>query len=228
MNEETLSVFVDESGILNASDSTSRFYILAFVFHDQSIDVSLAANDLDRDWDGIGLKRLCFHTAPIIRGNAGFEYMNWDMRRKIFSRMMGFLRRVDFKYHCLAVDKRYCNSTEQILGQLGSQFEQFMNSCRDFKRFDTVKVYYDCGQTPITNFLHQYFGTLGTANVEFARTVEPQRYKLLQIADFVCTMKLLEMKLAEYGTMSACELRFFGGVRRFRHNILRCAKVKEI
>ncbi len=142
--------------------------------------------------------------------------------------MMGFLRRVDFKYHCLAVDKRYCNSTEQILGQLGSQFEQFMNSCRDFKRFDTVKVYYDCGQTPITNFLHQYFRTLGTANVEFARTVEPQRYKLLQIADLVCTMKLLEMKLAEYGTMSACELRFFGGVRRFRHNILRCAKVKEI
>ena len=37
MNDNTLSVFVDESGILNESDASSRYYIIAFVLHDQSM-----------------------------------------------------------------------------------------------------------------------------------------------------------------------------------------------
>ena len=49
MSEKTLSVFVDESGIWNESESSSRYYIVALVMHDQSIDVSQAIDSLDRD-----------------------------------------------------------------------------------------------------------------------------------------------------------------------------------
>ena len=87
MSEKTLSVFVDESGIWNESESSSRYYIVALVMHDQSIDVSQAIDSLDRDIASLGVVNLCFHAAPIIRGNGMFEILSAELRRKIFSRI---------------------------------------------------------------------------------------------------------------------------------------------
>ncbi|MBO5128717.1 MAG: hypothetical protein J6B95_00010 [Oscillospiraceae bacterium] len=101
MNNKTLSIFVDESGILSELDGSSRFYILTLVLHDQSVGIENQVQSLNRDLDSVGIANLCFHAAPIIRANGSFEFMNWDLRRKIFSRMMGFVRGVDFKYQAL-------------------------------------------------------------------------------------------------------------------------------
>ena len=97
MRKMTLSVFVDESGIWNESDASSRYYIVSFVLHDQSVDVTEAISALDRDMASLGIVNLYFHAAPIIRGNGIFEILSEELRRRIFSRMMGFVRKVDFK-----------------------------------------------------------------------------------------------------------------------------------
>ena len=72
MSEKTLSVFVDESGIWNESESSSRYYIVALVLHDQSFDVSEAISSFDRDIASLGIVNLCFRAATgcgIIRGS---------------------------------------------------------------------------------------------------------------------------------------------------------------
>ena len=229
MSGKTLSVFVDESGIWNESDAFSRYYIVAFVLHDQSIDISESIAALDRDLASVGIVNLCFHAAPIIRGNGAFSILSAELRRKIFSRMMGFVRRVDFKYHCLCVDKHYCDTTDQMMDKLERQMREFITATKSLTGgFNHVKVYYDCGQALITGLLHRGFEELNVPDVEFAQSVKPIRYRLFQVADLICALRLLEMKLETEGRLSASEFKFFGGVKAFRHNVLRRIKPKEI
>lgn len=229
MSEKTLSVFVDESGILNESDMFSRYYIIALILHDQSFDIAESVNALDRELATCNIVNLCFHAAPIIRGNGMFSILDANLRRRIFSRMMGFARRIDFRYHCLSVDKHYCDTTDQILNRLGHQIDEFMGKNMSyFSDFSKIKVYYDCGQPPITNFLHSHFVRTNIPPVEFAQSVQPRNYKLFQVADLICTLRLLELKLEIEGRLSPSEFRFFGGIKAFRHNILRQIRCKEI
>ena len=59
-----------------------------------------------------------FHAGPIIRQEKGYELMNRHFRGRIFDRMMNFARKVEFKYHCIDVDKRFVTSTLQIATKL--------------------------------------------------------------------------------------------------------------
>ena len=81
MKKRTLSIFVDESGILNESERISRYYILTLLLHDQDFKIDKFVRELDRSLDSVGIANLCFHTGPIIRANESFEFMNWDLRR---------------------------------------------------------------------------------------------------------------------------------------------------
>ena len=229
MREMTLSVFVDESGIWNESDASSRYYIVSLVLHDQSMDISEAVAALDRDIASLGIVNLCFHAAPIIRGNGMFEILGAELRRKIFARMMGFVRKVDFQYHCLCVDKRYCDTEEQMKDKLERQMREFIETAKSrMNGFSCVKVYYDCGQTYITHLLHKGFGELKIPSVEFAQSVRPRQYKLFQVADLICTVQLMAAKLESEGRLSPSEFRFFGGVKSFKRDVLRRIKAKEI
>lgn len=229
MSKRILSMFVDESGILTESAARSRFYILTLLCHDQSYSIKTYADALDSDMTSIGIANLCFHASPVIHANDQFEFLTWDLRRKIFTRMLGFARRIKFSYHCIVVDKKYADGPEQIASRLYEQMSGFVSAhCGMFGGFDSLKVYYDCGQKPITNLLHKFFAEWHTVPVEFAQAVEPRRYKLFQIADLVCTLKLLETKLQMNLPFSNSEMRFFGGPRNFKRNYLRFVKGKEI
>ena len=118
MSKRTLSIFVDESGILTESAARSRFYILTLLCHDQSFPIKPHADALDSDMTTIGIANLCFHASPVIHANDQFEFLTWDLRRKIFTRMLGFARRIKFGYHCIVVDKKYTGSPEQIASRL--------------------------------------------------------------------------------------------------------------
>lgn len=210
MQKKVLSVFVDESGKFQYPDSDSRFYIVGLVFHNQGFDVGDLVSRLDADWLRMGLANFCFHAGPLIRGEKGYRFMMREQRAAIFARMMLFARQMDFSYHCLLVDKKFVTSVRQIVQELQTQLSGFLNSSAlDADEFEGIKVYYDCGQAPITNLLHDTFeARLGT-RVEFAQAVRPEKYKLFQLADLVCSVKLVEAKLSVGVKMTVDECRFF-------------------
>ena len=83
----------------------------------------------------------------------------WKQGR-IFSRMMAFARRVDYRYHCLSVDKKFIDSPNQILGRLKTGLADFIAEHQDvISSLGCVKIYYDCGQSPVTRMLHEVFET---------------------------------------------------------------------
>lgn len=229
--EKVLSAFVDESGMFKYPDPDSRFYIVGLVFHDQSFDIGSLVRHLDQNADAIGLDTdvFTFHAGPLIRQEKGYALMNRHFRGRIFDRMMTFARKVDFRFHCLDVDKKFITSALQIATRLKSELEDFLSTHKaEIESLGRVKVYYDCGQSPITNLLHQTFTSNLGCPVEFAQGVKPENYKLFQLADLICTLHLVELKIKNGEQMTHSEFRFFGSPRTFERNVLRKIRSKEI
>ena len=83
-------------------------------------------------------------------------------------------------------------------------------------------------QTPTHRFIFIAFENDVGCSVEFVQNVRPAKYRLFQLADLVCSLKLIELRLASGGTMTESEYTFFGDPKAFKHNILRRIKRKEI
>lgn len=220
MSNIELSVFVDESGSFTYPDEHSRFYIISLVLHRQEDSITEQISTLDSKLASLRLDNLCFHAGPIIRHEDGYEYMNWELRNCIFSAMMAFARRVDFKYHCICVDKKFVTSASQIVDRLKSGLNDFALMVRGRVQ-GKIKVYYDCRQSVVTRLLHEAFASAFGSNVEFAQKVRPVNYKLFQVADLVCALSLIDQRLRLGLQMTSSEERFFGGVRKFKRVYLK-------
>jgi len=231
MKRSKLSVFVDESGSFLYPDNGSRFYVIGMVLHDQSIDITPQLAEMDRAIDEIGIdaETFVFHAGPLIRREQGYEFLNRRLRERIFARMMTFARKVDFKYKCIFVDKHYVTGPVQLAARLKGALTDFVSANKTtLERLDCVKIYYDCGQSAVTNILHDVFENTLSCTIDFAQNVRPAKYRLFQLADLVCTITLIALKLDSGMTMSKSEARFFGGPKAFKHNFLRRIRAKEL
>ncbi|MCR4612104.1 MAG: DUF3800 domain-containing protein [Lachnospiraceae bacterium] len=69
----------------------------------------------------------------------------------------------------------------------------FHDQYEEFLSFDEVKLYYDNGQIEVSKMLSSVFNAL-RPNPTFRR-VMPKEYKLLQVADLLCSMELVRLKI---------------------------------
>lgn len=81
-----------------------------------------------------------------------------------------------------------------------------------------MKIYYDNGQVELNKILSTVFNTL-LDNVEFKK-VKPADYRLFQVADLACTLKLIELKLDNH-ILSKSELTYFESERVLKKNYLK-------
>ena len=232
MNDQNiLSAFVDESGNFGDPDDLARYCIVTLVFHRQSLSIAQFVDELNRANYDLGLdpESFQFHMGPLIRQEDEYAAMSRPMRGKILDRMMTFLRKVDFKYHCVCVDTKFINTKQQIFDHLKSQLVDFLHQNHlEVDALDRIKIYYDAGQKQVSKLLEEVFAENVVCPVEFAQGARQEAYKLLQVADLICTTRLIELRLSDGGKMTHSENRFFGGPRDFQRNILKRIKRKEI
>ena len=218
MAERVLSTFVDESGSFDSSTTPSRFYVISLVFHDQSISITPQIAALEETLARLGHPSLCLHAGPIIRREDEFRVLDVGVRRKLFYAMTAFARTVPVFCRSFCVDKRYFSSPEAIRRSLIAQLHDYMvTHGDDFSRYEHVKVYYDNGQIQVKEILKQTFSTL---NSEFQINVTPERYRLFQVADLICTFRLLKAKHHAGLPLSKSEEFFFFGARALYKNYL--------
>ena len=223
MNE--LSIFIDESGDFGEYDYRSPYYIIAMVFHKQEHSIHEAVDKLNHELSYMGLNNLCIHTGPIIRREEIYTNMDIHERRRIFNKMIAFIRQVDIRYRCFFIEKKNIKDIVEASGKLSRQISQFIMGHYDvFLGVETVKVYYDNGQVEVSKILSSVFNAL-LSNVEF-RKVMPENYKLFQAADLFCSMELVRLKM-ENGMISKSEEIFFGNMRDLRKNYLKPLQKKE-
>lgn len=85
--------------------------------------------------------------------------------------------------------------------------------------------YYDNGQVEVTRILSSVFNAL-LENVEFKK-VFPTDYRLFQVADLICTLKLTELKMLGHH-LSKSEVYFFNDERTLKKNYLKPLSKKEM
>lgn len=225
-----ISIFVDESGSFSpaGADMHSPYYLLCMVFHDQADDISHEIELLHEAFRQTGFDPdQVVHAGPMIRREDEYRSMPREVRIRIFRRMMIFLQKAKFKYKCFKLFKPYNSGDNAIHDSLLQTIVGFLISRRDdFNSYDRLKVYYDNGQAQITSLLKEAFA-IYSAKVEFATDVSPERYRLFQVADVICTLELAKAKLSTSGTISESEERFFGGIKNFKKNYLKPLARKE-
>lgn len=220
-----LSIFVDESGDLGEYDHHAPYYIISMVLHDQNYNLDSELSALEENLSNLGWPNHCVHAGPVIRSEE--EYKGYDLpdRQKILKRMMSFVRHLDIQFKSIYIEKKHIEDSVEATGKLSKQLANFIRDNMEyFCSYDIVKVYYDNGQVEVTRILSSVFNAL-LENVEF-RKVLPADYRLFQVADLICTIKLAELK-SEAHILSKSEKFFFGDERTLRKNYIKPLNQKE-
>lgn len=205
--ENVLSVFVDESGDFGEVKERPSYYLVTLVFHDQKHDISQQIKKLEESIKSSGIGIEYIHTGPIIRREAVFTNLSIDDRRKMIFKILNFMKVCPIKCATVVVDRKTADNKVQLSGKISKALtEVFLKHDEFFRSFDAINVYYDNGQDELSAVLNAVFSAR-YENVEFKKA-EPQKYRLLQVADFICSIELLRIKMKE-NRLSSSEKKFF-------------------
>ena len=222
-----LSIFVDEAGVLGPYKVNDPYYILSFVFHNQEIDLSNELIHLEESFSNLGFKAQSFHAGQIIRREEEYRDVDREVRKKLFMIMISFLRRAPIQCKTIYLEKKHLEDDTELVDRLSVELQRFLlEHLEYFLSFDLIKIYYDNGQIPIgLMFSSVFIKTL--SNVEL-RKVIPSDYRLFQVSDMLCTLKLIELKL-ERKQLSKSELAFFNySDKMLKKQYLRIVKMKTL
>ncbi|MBQ0054657.1 MAG: DUF3800 domain-containing protein [Synergistaceae bacterium] len=225
MQDNVISVFIDESGDWGSYRQHSPYYIVALVFHSQTTDISCSVQQLKQYVCSISSKDT-IHTGPIIRGETVYKKIPLGIRQKLFNAICNFTRKVDVTYSCVKLKKTDCADSFDMSATLSNLIARTLRSNYDMLlSADKIIVYYDHGQIELNKIIYSVFAALFSC-VEF-RKIEPLRYTLSQVADLVCTIELLAEK-ANSNSLTKSELIFFGNTRNFKKTYLDKLRKKRL
>ena len=221
-----LSIFIDESGDFGETRDNRDYYLVTFVFHEQSNDISSEIKKLDENLKFLDKKIEYIHTGPIIRKEGVFENYSLDERRQIIYKIFNFAIKCPVRYHTIAIKRREASDKVQLSGKLGKSISQLLNEHSDYiSSFDKVIVYYDNGQRELGSILNAIF-SVKLSNVEF-RKADPREYRLLQVADFFCSIDLLRIKRDE-SRLSKSEEKFFYKPNELKKTFIKGIEKKKL
>lgn len=221
-----LSIFIDESGDFGEYSYHSPWYIVSMVFHDQENSIEEPMVYLERELARLGLQNHCIHTGPIIRKEEEYLNMDYFERRKIFNKMVTFVRQSKIKFKSFYIEKKHIEDMVDASGKLSKQIANFIREHYDyFLSYDLIKVYYDNGQVELSKILSTLFNAF-LPRVEF-RKVTPSDYRLFQVADMICTFQLIKLKIEEH-KFSKSEQKFFGNINDLKRNYIKIINRQDI
>ena len=224
MNE--LSVFIDESGDFGEITERPSYYLVTFVFHEQEKDIANAVRHLEESVLNAGFDVEYIHTGPVIRREEVFSRYSIDDRRKLLYKMLNFVNVCPISCITAKVDRKEAPDKVSLSGKLARAISNAMSAHQAyFLGFDKIIVYYDNGQSELSAILNAVFSIQFT-NVEF-RKAEPQKYRLLQAADFICSMELLRIKRDEK-RLSKSEEKFFYKPQELKKTFLKSIDKKSL
>jgi len=218
-----LSLFVDESGDFGTE---SDYYVVTLVLHEQDRDITAMVIRLAAELAACGLDaEHAIHTGQAIRGEDVYRGMPIEVRKREFTRLFAFARRVPATHEAFSFRKREFSDRLHLKGAISRALSLFLrDNAAYFLSFERVIVYYDNGQAEITDVLNTLFNAF-FFEVDF-RKVMPVQYRLFQVADLFCTLELLRVKAAD-GNLTRSDLRFFTNRRALLRDYLSKLEAKR-
>lgn len=195
------------------------YYLIALVFHDQTVSIAQDIEFLRRRVADQGFRDdHAVHAGPLIRREADYVHLVINARKKLFRSLFDFTRKTPIGFKAFVFRKREFTDHDALVSSMSREIGSYVReNLVIFQSFGRIVVYYDGGQKEITNLINTVLNTLLEAEV---RRVRPSDYRLFQAADMICTLELLAAKL-EDGSLSKSEDEFFGGARNLKKNYLK-------
>lgn len=166
------------------------------------------------------------HTGPVIRREEVFAKYSIDERRKLLYKMLNFVNECPISYLTVIIDRKEAMDKIALSGKLAKVINRAINEHMEFfSDFDKIIVYYDNGQIELNAIINAVF-SIQFSNVEF-RKAQPQKYRLLQAADFICSMELLRIKRDEK-RLSKSEELFFYKPQELKKTFLKSVEKKKL
>ena len=223
MSEKLLSVFVDESGDFGKLDNKCPNYYVTMVLHEQAIDIAEDVKQLENKLSYWGYPNHYIHVGPLIRREKPYTEETREFRKSIFNTLYHFISHVPVKYIAISMNKAKCKEQTKIsyTDQLSRLLKIGLSDNLEYlTSFDKVILYYDYGQDELARILIATFNAF-LPNVEI-RHVNPVDYRLLQVADFICTVEMT----ADKNELTKSEHDFFGSRKSFKSNTLKSVRKK--
>lgn len=221
-----LSIFIDESGDFGEMKERPAYYLVTFVFHNQDNDIEEQVSKLNESVRASGFNVEYIHTGPVIRREEVFQRYSIDERRKLLYKMLNFVNSCPISYLTVVIDRKEATDKIALSGKLAKIINRALSEHIEFfSDFDKIIVYYDNGQVELSTILNAVF-SIQFSNVEF-RKAEPQKYRLLQSADFICSMELLRIKRDEK-RLSKSEEHFFYKPQELKKTFLKSIEKKKL
>ena len=221
-----LSIFIDESGDFGIAKEWPAYYLVTLVFHEQADSIVEPIRNLENSMKSSGFDLDYIHTGPVIRREDIFWRFNIDERRKMLYKMHKFVNDCPITYATLVVDKREISDKIALGNRLIKELHNVLDMHMEyFLSFDKVIVYYDYGQIELSRILNVVFSTFFN-HIEF-RKAEPKKYRLLQAADFICSIELLKLK-RELKCLSKSEEKFFYKSQELKKTFIKMVEKKRL
>ena len=199
---------------------------MTFVFHNQNDNIEQQVSKLEESVRTAGFDVEYIHTGPVIRREEVFARYTIDERRKLLYKMLYFVNSCPISYLTVVVDRKEATDKIALSGKLSKVINTSMSQHQDFfGSYEKIIVYYDNGQTELSAILNAVF-SIQFSNVEF-RKAEPQKYRLLQAADFICSMELLKIK-RDQKRLSRSEEQFFHKPQELKKTFLKSIEKKKL
>ncbi|MCC8045607.1 MAG: DUF3800 domain-containing protein [Clostridiales bacterium] len=225
MKNKELSIFIDESGDFGEIKERPAYYLVTLVFHNQDNGIEEQVAKLEESVHGSGFDVEYIHTGPVIRREEIFFKYSIDERRKLLYKMLNFVNKCPISYLTVIVDRKEAADKIALSGKLAKAINRsLIEHLKFFSTFEKVIVYYDNGQVELGAIINAVF-SIQFSNVEF-RKAEPQKYRLLQAADFICSMELLKIKQDE-NRLSKSEKQFFYKPQELKKTFLKSIEKKK-
>ena len=216
-----LSIFIDESGDVGTE---SKYYLITLLLHDQALDINPYESSYRESLRQRRLPDHPMHLSPLLNGNDQYRYMDVEERKRLLSAFRVLLQYLPFKYKTISYKKselfgpgKDIAAAQLIVERHITQFLQ--ENLALLQKYDNVKVYYDNGQSLVTQALRNAVKSALAKDAVFFRDAAPNDYRLSQVADYACTMELAALKY-EAKEQSSTEELFFGNRRRFTKDFL--------
>ncbi len=199
--------FIDEASDFGETNSVNDNYIVTFVFHDQRQPIDKQISALENSLISSAFPIEYIHTGPIIWREDVFASYSLDERRSLLYKILSFSLHCPIKYVSVIVSRKEASTKQALAGKLSCGISSMVQKHKSFfERYERTIVYYDQGQHELSVILSAIFSS-PFENIDF-RVASPQKYRLLQVADFLCSIELLRIKSAE-NRLSNSEKMFF-------------------
>lgn len=223
-----LNIFIDESGSVLPLDGnipinstlSDSFYVVSLVFvvdNDASIYETIREiNELKYTY---GISE-AIHYGPLIRRkNDFYKQFTIDEVRKIFYRTSKIISNLSIYYSTIVLNKRDISTKDEFESYLIDNFANIYYSNPYINQIKEIKVYYDNGQECVSTFIKEGIFKYFKYHNNDIFNARQKDYALLQIADYICTMKIIDLK-RKFNASSTSEKAIFNNTKKYKRNII--------